>query len=108
MEKRAINAVAIPAHHTEEVWSQNYADYIPENGEFVVYDIDDKHNYIRIKIGDGGNIVENLLFMNQHLQDMYDILYNNIEKPAGSFLTKGENGQGPVWKEISRAEGEKF
>ena len=39
-------------HMTETEWLK-YSSLIPEPGEFIVYDPDEKHTYARIKIGDG-------------------------------------------------------
>ena len=106
MENKAINAVIVPAHHTEAVWNENYADYIPENGEFIIYDIDDNYSYIRIKLGNGTDAVGVLDFTDQYLQDMHEVLFKDTTHSEGSFLVKGSTG--PEWLEISRAEGSKF
>lgn len=39
-------------HKTEAEWAK-YKDWVPEAGEFVIYDPDDTVKYARIKVGDG-------------------------------------------------------
>lgn len=50
----------LPFHGTEAEW--NEISYTPKAGEIIVYDIDELHNYQRIKIGDGINTVSVLPF----------------------------------------------
>lgn len=54
------NLKSVPFHATETEWLS--INYIPKQGENVVYDIDDAHNYLRFKTGDGNNLVKDLPF----------------------------------------------
>lgn len=47
-------------HETEENW--NKSNYVPDKGEHVIYDPDEKNLYPRVKYGDGQNIVKDLPF----------------------------------------------
>ena len=49
---------------TEENWL-NAINFIPKNGEIIIYAIDSNHSYQRIKIGDGVTLVNNLPFVNE-------------------------------------------
>ena len=59
------NIKAIPFHGTAAEWESN--DYIPKDGEIVVYDIDENYAYKRIKIGDGENTVAVLPFLDEDI-----------------------------------------
>ena len=52
----------IQKHDIEANW-QKATNFIPKQGEIIVYDIDSNHNYERIKIGDGEHIPNNLPFV---------------------------------------------
>ena len=54
-------------HDTEEHWNQagsikGEKAFIPKQGEIIIYDIDDKYFYERLKIGDGISPVDTLPF----------------------------------------------
>ena len=61
MEK-TLNSRIINKHDTEANWLKA-TNFIPKQGELIVYDIDDNHNYERFKIGDGVTNVNNLIFV---------------------------------------------
>lgn len=61
-EKR-INSRIIHKHDTEENWLKA-TNFIPKEGELIIYDVDEEHDYPRLKIGDGHNYVQNLPFAN--------------------------------------------
>ena len=48
-------------HKTEKEWLK-LKNWIPEAGEFIIYDSDEKYNYARIKLGDGKNSLQDLPF----------------------------------------------
>ena len=57
------NLKSIPLHATEAEWNMApLFEYIPKEGEIIVYDIDDNYNYERVKIGDGVTTTINLPF----------------------------------------------
>ena len=55
------NIKAIPFHGTAAEWENN--DYVPKDGEIIIYDIDENYNYTRVKVGDGNNTAINLSFL---------------------------------------------
>ena len=59
----------IHKHDTEENWIKA-TNFIPKQGEIIVYDIDNNHNYERIKIGDGTTKVNTLPFIDKTLADL--------------------------------------
>lgn len=48
-------------HRTEAEWAK-LSKFIPAVAELIVYDPDDKHDYARLKIGDGKKFLEDLPF----------------------------------------------
>jgi hypothetical protein len=57
---KKMRAKVIHKYETEANW--NLSNYIPAVGEIVFYDIDETHNYIRQKNGDGIHRVKDLPF----------------------------------------------
>ncbi len=49
-------------HRTESEWNK-LPDFIPLQGELIVFDPDRQHRYARIKIGDGITKLKNLSFL---------------------------------------------
>ena len=60
-EKTLTNIRIINKHDTEANWV-NKTDFIPKQGELIIYDVDSAHTYQRFKIGDGITTVNNLPF----------------------------------------------
>ena len=56
----------IHKHDIEENWKKA-VNFIPKKGEIIIYDIDDKINYQRLKIGDGVTVVSELPFYESFL-----------------------------------------
>ena len=52
MAEKNIKTRIIHKHDTEENWNKA-TNFIPKQGEIIVYDIDSSHSYERIKVGDG-------------------------------------------------------
>jgi uncharacterized protein (UPF0212 family) len=66
-DKKIITRV-IHKHEIEANWALA-TNFVPMQGELIVYDVDSKHNYERIKIGDGVQNVNDLPFVNVDLTD---------------------------------------
>lgn len=62
MNEKTINTRVIQKHDSAENWAKA-TNFIPKNGEIIVYDVDATHNKPRIKIGDGVTNVNALQFM---------------------------------------------
>lgn len=65
------NLKSVPFHATEAEWLE--INYVPKQAEIILYDIDQEHNYLRFKIGDGLNQVSSLPFaiMSKTEAEMY-------------------------------------
>ena len=61
MSEKMINGRIINKHDIEANWLKA-ENFIPKNGEIIIYDIDDNHDYTRMKIGDGKTVVNLLPF----------------------------------------------
>ena len=61
MAEKSLNTRIIHKHDTEANWNKA-TNFIPKQGEFIIYDEDSSHSYKRIKIGDGTTTVINLAF----------------------------------------------
>lgn len=62
MPEKTLKTRIIHKHDTESNWNKAI-NFIPKQGEIIVYDIDSNHSYERIKIGDGVTNVNNLPFV---------------------------------------------
>lgn len=59
--EKNINARIQYKHDTEANWNKAL-NFIPKQGELIVYDVDNTYSYERFKIGDGKTLVNNLPF----------------------------------------------
>ena len=64
MAEKTINSRIIHKHDVEANWLKAI-NFIPQQGEIIIYDIDANYNYERFKIGDGITNINNLPFANQ-------------------------------------------
>ena len=62
MSEKTIKSRIVHKHDTEANWLKA-TNFIPKQGEIIIYDIDDTHNYERMKIGDGKTVVSSLPFV---------------------------------------------
>ena len=60
--EKNMNARIQHKHDIEANWNKAL-NFIPKQGEIIIYDIDANYNYERFKIGDGITTVNNLLFI---------------------------------------------
>ena len=64
-------------HKTEAEWD-SIPDFVPMHGELIIFDVDTKHNYVRLKIGDG---ITKLTYLPFFINDtVNDFLVNNSNK----------------------------
>ena len=61
MSEKNFNTRIINKHDVEENWLKA-VNFIPKQGEIIVYDIDKNYSYERMKIGDGISLVSDLPF----------------------------------------------
>lgn len=67
MSEKFLNSRIINKHDSADNWSKA-TNFVPKQGELIVYDIDDNYNYERIKIGDGVQNVNVLPFVDDALR----------------------------------------
>lgn len=85
MSSKEIQSRIIHKHDIEENWNKA-TNFIPKQGELIIYDIDSNYSYERFKIGDGITVVNSLSFVfNTITNDVIDnicgdsIVFNAME-----------------------------
>ena len=63
---KRVKSRVINKHETEANWKKA-VNFIPEQAEHIVYDIDENYNYERLKIGDGVTPVNDLPFYDENI-----------------------------------------
>lgn len=63
MAEKTLNTRIQMKTDTEANWNKA-TNFIPKNGEIIVYATDATHSYQRVKVGDGKTLVNNLPFIN--------------------------------------------
>lgn len=71
MADKSFNVRVINKHDTETNWLKA-TNFIPKQGEIIVYDKDSNYSYERFKIGDGATNVNSLPFATDHIEDLID------------------------------------
>lgn len=79
MAEKILNSRIIHKHDSAENWSKA-TNFIPKQGELIVYDIDSTCSYERIKIGDGVQNVNELPFVDE----------NKVDKVSGKGLSTND------------------
>lgn len=106
MAEKNIKTRIIHKHDTEENWNKA-TNFIPKQGEIIVYDIDSSHSYERIKVGDGTTNVNSLPYVNGIGVDaelsatsenpvQNKVIYNALDKKIDE-----PTNNGLVWKFMS-------
>jgi hypothetical protein len=98
-DKKLIGRI-VHKHDIQANW-EKATNFVPMKGELIVYDIDDTHDYERIKIGDGKTLVSELPFVDDVLREYIDALNALVgETPVSTqisdaIVTKADisNGQ---------------
>ena len=78
-EKNFNNVRVINKHDTEANWLKA-TNFIPKQGELIVYDKDSNFSYERFKIGDGNTVVSSLPFADA----------NKVDKVSGKGLSTND------------------
>ena len=79
MAEKRLNARIIHKHETEANWLLA-TNFVPLQGEIIIYDIDSTHNYERVKVGDGKTLVSALPFIDN----------NKVDKVTGKGLSTND------------------
>jgi hypothetical protein len=72
MAEKILKSRIVHKHDSAENWSKA-TNFVPKQGEFIVYDKDSSYNYERLKIGDGVQNVNDLPFVDScgiYVQDV--------------------------------------
>lgn len=78
MAEKTLNTRIIHKHDIESNWIKA-VNFIPKQGEIIVYDIDENYDYERMKIGDGTTLVSALPFILSTISDeSIDLICNGI------------------------------
>ena len=82
MSEKNITSRIVHKHDTETNWSKA-TSFIPKQGELIIYDIDETHDYERFKIGDGTQNVNALPFATDNVKlDIDDALSSTSTNPV--------------------------
>ena len=80
--EKNVNSRIQHKHDTEANWNKA-TKFIPKQGEFIIYDVDDNYSYERVKVGDGITPVTNLPFYLateiQALEEKLEVLNNMLD-----------------------------
>ena len=68
MAEKTLNTRIQMKTDTEENWLKA-TNFIPKNGEIIIYAIDATHNYQRVKVGNGTKKVNELPFINEAITE---------------------------------------
>ena len=90
MAEKKLKARIVQKHETEENWKKA-VNFIPKQGEIIVYDIDENYAYERFKIGDGNSKVNDLPFIADKTQVATDIANAIAQKTQVQIITWEEN-----------------
>lgn len=88
MANTQIKTRIIHKHDTAANW-ELAVNFIPKQGEIIIYDKDSTYNYERFKIGDGATLVSALPFVNDALKAEIQTLLNG--KASTSSVTQLSN-----------------
>lgn len=86
MAEKTVLSRVINKHDVEANWLKA-SNFIPKQGEVIVYDIDSTYNYERIKIGDGKTVVSSLPFVDDAVKTL---LNNKVDKVSGKGLSTND------------------
>lgn len=80
MAEKTLNNIRVVNKHDVEANWLKATNFIPMQGELIVYDKDSTHNYERFKIGDGSTVVSSLPFADD----------NKVDKVSGKRLSTND------------------
>ena len=83
MIEKELKARIVHKHDTEVNWSKA-TNFIPKQGEIIIYDKDSNYDYERIKIGDGTTLVNNLPFYGSSIENILDGIANGSVRTSSS------------------------
>ena len=91
MSERPLKTRIKNKHDIESNWKLA-TNFVPLNGEIIIYDEDDTHIYKRLKIGDGTTNVNSLKFFNANIEERLAAIEDVLTKEGYNLvLFKNEN-----------------
>ena len=79
MSEKILKGRSVQKHDIEANWLKA-TNFIPKQGEIIIYDKDSTHSYERVKVGDGATLVSSLPFIDD----------NKVDKVAGKGLSTND------------------
>ena len=76
MAEKIFHTRIVHKHDIESNW--NSIDFIPKQGEIIIYDADNNYTYERLKIGDGATSINSLPFVNDDVQNLINTLVGDV------------------------------
>lgn len=90
MAEKNLNSRIINKHDIEANWVKA-TNFIPKQGEIIVYDKDDNYNYPRVKIGDGVTTVVALPFIDDNTLTSVSNLQTEVDNVKDSTSDEALN-----------------
>ena len=87
MKEKKLPGRIIPKHGSEAAWSLAKT-FTPKLSEVIIYDPDSKHNYSRIKIGDGVTLVNDLPFYTSKPEYSIGLSYE-LNESGDAYIVTG-------------------
>lgn len=69
MANKTVKTRIVNKHDIESNWTKA-VNFIPKQGEIIIYDVDDTHTFPRLKVGDGETVVSSLPFVTIEVIDL--------------------------------------
>ena len=84
MAEKTLNTRIQQKHDSQTNWDKA-TNFIPKDGEIIIYDADEKNSIARIKIGDGENFINSLPFITVQIDPSL-----TVEGAAADAKTTGD------------------
>ena len=86
MAEKQINGRIVHKHDTEANWNKA-TNFIPKNGEIIVYDPDSNYSYARVKVGNGTTKVTSLPFIDNAIKTAQTNLSDTVNSVKNNSIT---------------------
>lgn len=86
MAEKQINGRIVHKHDTEANWNKA-TNFIPKNGEIIIYDPDSTYSYARVKVGNGSTVVTSLPFIDNAIKTVQTNLSDTVDSVKNNSIT---------------------
>lgn len=86
MAEKQINGRIVHKHDIEANWNKAI-NFIPKNGEIIIYDPDSNYSYARVKVGDGTTKVTSLPFIDNAIKTAQTNLSDTVNSVKNNSIT---------------------